>query len=92
MSRSYKKFPAVTQEKEDMRYWNRKLRHNRLEKIPKGGFFKKGRGHCHFKYPWTEQDARETYRALCNNKYSHASHFETEEDYINWYKKEVIYK
>ena len=89
MSRSYRK-PGVTQEKEDMRYWNRKLRHNKLEKIPKGGFYKRGRGHCHYKYLWTEQDARELYRNTYCLKYSHASKFENEEDYINWYRKENL--
>ena len=93
MSRSYKKYPVIVQEKDDMRQHNRKLRHNKTAEIPNGCFFKKGRGHTYYKYLWSEQDAREHYRHYHGQKYYlHVSSFETEEDYINWYKKEFIYK
>lgn len=91
MSRSYRK-PAVVQEKQDMRYWNRKLRHNKLEKIPNGCYYKKAVGRWNWKYLWTEQDARELYRNTSHLKYSHTSRFESEEDYINWYRKENLRK
>ena len=91
MSRSYRK-PYVTHEKADMRYWNRKLRHKKLEEIPNGCFYKRGVGRWHCKYLWTEQDARDLYRATHQFKYGFTQQFETEEDYINWYKKENICK
>lgn len=92
MSRSYKKYPVAVHEKDDMRQWNRNLRHNKNAEIPNGGFYKKGRGHTYFKSRWTEEDARIFYRRVCDNKYSHAHHFADEEDYINWYKKEILGK
>ena len=79
MSRSYKKYPVAVHEKDDMRQWNRNLRHNKNAEIPNGGFYKKGIGHIF-------------YRKVCDNKYSHAHHFADEEDYINWYKKEILGK
>ena len=91
MSRSYRK-PGITQEKQDMRYWNRKFRHNKMERVPNGCHYKKAVGRWNFKYLWTEQDARELYRATCWRKYSHTSRFESEEDYINWYRKENLRK
>ena len=40
MSKSYKKYPIVKQEKEDYHYLNRKLRHDKLAAIPNGSFYK----------------------------------------------------
>lgn len=41
MSRSYKHFPQIIQEKGDYHYLNRQLRHDRLAEIPKGSAYKK---------------------------------------------------
>jgi hypothetical protein len=41
MSRSYKKFPIVIYEKEDYRYLNRRLRHDKLAEIPNGGAYRR---------------------------------------------------
>ena len=41
MSRSYKKYPIVKQDRENYHYQNRQVRHDKLAKIPKGGFYKK---------------------------------------------------
>ena len=96
MSRSYKKYPVVVQEKDDMRQYNRKLRHDKMAEIPNGAFFKRNRGHCYYHYRWSERDAREFYRRwknlYCYFRHAHVDSFETEEDYVNWYKKEVVYK
>jgi hypothetical protein len=93
MSRSYKKYPVVVQEKDDMRQWNRSLRHNKLAEIPNGSAYKKNIHRSGiWKYRWTEEDARMFYRKVCDYKYSHAHHFADEEDYINWYKKEILRK
>lgn len=92
MSRSYKKFPVVVQEKDDMRQYNRKLRHDKMAEIPNGSFYKRNRGRCYYHYIWTEQDARKLYRRHRGMRYKHLDKFDTEEDYVNWWKKEVICK
>ena len=53
MSRSYKKYPVIVQEKDDMRQWNRSLRHNKLKEIPNGSAYKKDpRRSGIWKYRW----------------------------------------
>lgn len=92
MSRSYKKYPIVVQEKDDMRQWNRSLRHNKLAEIPNGSAYKKDtRRSGIWKYRWTEEDVREYYRR-CAPVNRWMNKFESEDDYVNWYKKEYICK
>ena len=93
MSRSYKKYPVIVQEKDDMRQWNRSLRHNKLKEIPNGSAYKKdSRRSGVWKYRWSEAEVREHYRRWHHLEGYHPSKFETEDDYVNWYKKEYVYK
>ena len=92
MSRSYKKYPVIVQEKDDMRQWNRSLRHNKLAEIPNGSAYKKDtRRSGIWKYRWTEEDVREYYRR-CAPVNRWMDRFKSEDDYVNWYKKEYICK
>lgn len=56
--KSYKKFPIVRQEKEDYRYLNRQLRHDKLAEIPKGGSYRKLNIKAHeWAYRWSREQA-----------------------------------
>ena len=62
MSKSYKKYPIVRQEKEDYRILNRKLRHDKLADFPKGSSFKRHSPHWHsWAYEWTWKQAMKDY-------------------------------
>lgn len=88
MSRSYKKFPIVRQEREDYNYLNRKIRRDK-SKIPNGGAFKKHSPHWH---SWAHffylEDAIKAYesRDYLQKKYP------TLKEYLIWYKKVFISK
>lgn len=93
MSKSYKKYPIIVQEKDDMRQWNRSLRHNKLAEIPNGSAYKKdSRRSGIWKYRWSEEDARVFYRR-CLPFGGWIKKFKDEEDFINrYYKREVLRK
>jgi hypothetical protein len=83
MSRSYKKFPCVIQEKEDYRLANRRLRHDKLAEIPKGGAYKKVYSDCGtWKSIWTKEQAVQDYksRPWISNRYSLS-------DWINYWER-----
>lgn len=88
MSRSYKKFPVVRQEKEDNKYSNRKLRRDKFAEISTGGAFKRHSQYTHNGKFWGEKDAINTYY---NRKYFQRE-FETLEKFLIWYRVHYWYK
>jgi hypothetical protein len=89
MSKSYKKYPIVKQEKEDYHYLNRKLRHDKLAAIPNGSFYKKYVNKCHeWKYIWTKEQAIRQY----NEDEWIRERFPTLEMWINYWKTCVLRK
>lgn len=89
MSRSYKKYPLVRQERENLKYLNRKIRRDKFAEIPNGGGFKKHSPHWNnWNYRWSIEQAIETYykREYFQKKYP------TLEEYLIWYKKTVLSK
>lgn len=63
MSKSYKKYPIVRQEKEDYRYLNRQLRHDKLAEFPKGGSYRRHKPHWNaWTYRWTKEQAIQQYQ------------------------------
>lgn len=62
MSKSYKRFPKLKQEKEDYHYLNRQLRRDKLAELPKGGSYRRHRPHWNtWAYRWTWEDAKNSY-------------------------------
>jgi hypothetical protein len=89
MSRSYKKFPIVRQERVDPRISNRYIRHNLDVDVPmKGSHYKHMKfGGWNWAYRWSLEDAKRFYErnVFLQEKY-------TLEEYLIWYKKTVISK
>lgn len=89
MSRSYKKYPIVRQERADRRQSNRFIRHNLDYEIPhKGKFHKKiHAGGINWAYYWSLEEAKKNYfeSELWQKHY-------TFEEYLIWYKKEILSK
>lgn len=88
MSRSYKKYPIVRQERVETNRANRNLRHNLdIELPPKGMSYKKVKNFgINWAYRWSLEDAIATYYArewYQNN---------TLEEYLIWYKKKILSK
>lgn len=90
MSRSYKKYPIVRQERVDRRRSNRYIRHNLdYELPPRGSFHKKVRvDGFNWAYYWSLEDAKQLYKAVpfLQKQYG------TLEEYLIWYRKEVLNK
>lgn len=61
MSRSYKKYPIVKQDRENYHYQNRQIRHDKLAKIPKGGSYRKKNSFWISKYRWSKEQAIHDY-------------------------------
>ena len=89
MSKSYKKYPIVRQERADSRQSNRYIRHNIDYDMPrKGKFHKKVHANgMNWAYYWSLEDAKQFYKA---NPSLHEKF--TLEEYLIWYKKEVLSK
>ena len=91
MSKSFKKYPIVRQERAEAHRANRYFRHNSLEiEVPP-------RGRCYRKvknfgwgwaYHWSLEDAIKDYY---ESKYFQEK-YETLEEYLIWYKKSVLSK
>lgn len=82
MSRSYKHHPIVKQEREDYHYLNRKLRHDKLAKIPKGNFFRRFIPKPHeWKYIWTKEQAIQEWheRSWIRERYTY-------DEWMNYWK------
>lgn len=89
MSRSYKKYPIVRQDRVNPRHSNRYLRHHLDEDISmKGSYYKKFYRGGRWAYRWSLEDAK--------NFYYKSEYFQkkypTLEEYLIWYKKTVISK
>lgn len=82
MSKSYRKTPFIRQRKEDYRYLNRQIRHDKLAEIPNGSSFKRHRPHWNcWAYIWTWEEAKEQYY---NGKYNHWKYQTIEKWYQYW--------
>lgn len=88
MSRSYKKFAIVRQERENYNYLNRKIRRDK-SKIPNGSAFKKHSPHWYsWAYIWPLEDAIKSYeKDICWKK-----KYPTLEEFLIWYKKAFLSK
>lgn len=91
MSRSWKKYPVVVQEKKDCRYLNRKLRHDKLAELPKGGTYRRlPCGGYDWSYIWTREQAIQQYQV---DKYGWIKRkFPTLELWLNYWEKCTIRK
>lgn len=88
MSKSYKKYHCIKQEKADKRDWNRKVR--RSKDLFQGAQYKKFRSNwCNWKYRWTIEDAKEQY--FSDVEY-YSKKYPTVKDYINLYWKRICYR
>ena len=89
MSRSYKKYPIVRQERVDRCRSNRFIRHNLdLELPPRGKSYKKvHQDGFNWAYYWSLEDAKQLYKAdpYLQKRY-------TLEEYLIWYKKDILSK
>lgn len=90
MSKSYKKYPIVRQERADSRQSNRYIRHNIDYDMPrKGKFHKKVHANgMNWAYYWSLEDAKKTYY----ESEWFQKRFLTLKEYLIWYKKEVLSK
>ena len=90
MSRSYKKYPIVRQERADRRQSNRFIRHNlNYELPPKGRFHKKVHNDgINWAYYWSLEEAKKNY---FESKYLQQRYY-TLEEYLIWYKKQYLSK
>lgn len=89
MSRSYKKYTVIRQEKEDYRYLNRQIRHDRFAKFPTPGAFKRHRPHWHsWHCLWSKEDAiKEWY-----GKIYATSSFDSLEEWLNYWARCALRK
>ena len=88
MSKSYRKTPSIRQEKEDYRYLNRQIRHDKLAEIPNGSSFKKFSPHWNnWNYIWTWEEAKKSYY-----EYEHIQARHTLEDWYNYWAKCALRK
>lgn len=65
MSKSYRKYPSITQEKPEKRFTNRRVRHQKISDVSFAYQNAEYRKLIHFasgcKYPWTWGEAKEQY-------------------------------
>ena len=84
MSKSYKKYPVVRQEKVDKKYYNRKLRQLKTDISYKCGEFKKLYVCDDWHYQWTREEAIRQY--LESDRYPNES-FPTLESWLQYCEK-----
>ena len=82
MSKSYRKYPIVRQEKENCHYLNRQIRRDRLAEIPNGNAYKKIKPSCNWHYYWSKEQAIQDYYAEGKIRET----FPTLELWINYWK------
>ena len=89
MSRSYKKYPIVRQERPDPKVSNRYVRHNlNIELSVKGTDYKKIKhSGWNWAYRWSLEDAKQNYK---NSEYLQKKY--SLEEYLIWYKKKILCK
>lgn len=61
MSRSYRKYPIVRQEKENHHYLNRRIRYDRLATFPNSSFKRRDSHWNNWNYRWTKEEAIQEY-------------------------------
>ena len=90
MSRSYKKYPIVRQERVETKAANRYIRHNMgVEIPPKGRYYKKVKNFgLNWAYRWSLEDAKKEYY---ENEFIQRR-WKTLEEYLIWYKKNILFK
>lgn len=90
MSRSYKKFPVVRQEKVECHLANRYIRHNKDIEIPvKGAYYRKVKNFgWRWSYLWTKEQAIDDYY----NFERLQKQFPSLEEYLIWYNKNFLSK
>ena len=89
MSKSYRKTPFIRQEKEDYRYLNRQIRHDKLAEIPNGGSYRKVNSSWrNWNYIWTWEEAKKSYY---ESKHIQARH-STLEDWYNYWARCALRK
>lgn len=90
MSRSYKKYPIIRQEKEDYRHLNRQLRYDKFAEFPKGSSFKKHKPHWYtWAYRWTREQAISSYY---ERRKQMKRDFPTLEEWLNYWESCCIRK
>lgn len=88
MSRSFKKYPIVRQEKENHKFLNRRIRHDKYAELNTPGAYRKhSRGGYSWNHRWTKEEAIKNYYEdeRIQNRYSL-------EDWLNYWKNCVIRK
>ena len=86
MSKSYRKTPFIRQEKEDYRYLNRQIRHDKLAEIPNGGSYRKVNSSWrNWNYIWTWEEAKKQYQG-CYGQWYLQEKYTIEEWYNYWAK------
>lgn len=89
MSKSYRKYPLLIQEKEDLKYLNRKIRYDKFAELPNGSSFKKHSPHwMTWRYRWSKEDAIKEYY----NKPWLQKRFLTLEEWLNYWESCTIRK
>ena len=84
MSKSYKRFPIIRQEKVDKKLSNKRIRHFDEDYCLRGGQYKKVVSNCwKWEYPWFFEDAMDLYENCERTRRLHL----TKEDYINYWKR-----
>lgn len=66
MSKSYRKYPIVVQEKIDKKQENKRVRHTMIDTALNGGQYKRISSEANWKYMWTLEDAIESYSNSVN--------------------------
>ena len=92
MSKSYKKYPIVKQEKFrrlDKKYWNRRIRNLDIDYCLNGSQYKKIFQNWNtWQYPWFLEDALKTYH---ENEYWQEE-YPNVDDFINYWKRCCVRK
>ena len=83
MSRSYKRYPIVKQEKVHKKSWNRMIRNLDYDYVLRGSQYKKIYPNWEtWQYPWFFEDAMESFE-----KGAWQNSFVTKEEFINYWKR-----
>lgn len=90
MGKSYKRFPIVVQERDDHRYLNRQLRHDKLAEIPKGNSYRRHRPHYRWAYEWTKEQAIQRYED--ERSWIDRKRFPSLESYLQYWKSCTLRK
>ena len=87
MSRSYKKYPIVRQEKENNHYLNRRIRYDRLATFSRGSYRRKDQ-FWNWSYRWTKEEAIQNYYEYARIR----KQYPTLEEWLNYWAKCALRK